>query len=128
MHFVIGMKTLALIDRLVSEGIDVINIFEKPGSMDDAKHTAYIAADSGSEWVVVDGYYFGSDYQKKIKEYGLHLLFIDDNGHADHYYADLVLNQNLHATEKLYRNREPNTKLLLGPKYVLLRQELAWRS
>ena len=128
-HFVIGMKTPALMDRLVSEGIDVISISEKPGSMDDANHTAYLAADSGSKWVVVDGYFFGSDYQKTIKESGLHLLFIDDNGHADHYYADIVLNQNLHATEKLYHNREPYTKLLLGPKYVLLRREFwPWRG
>src|SRR5262249_40544839 len=47
----------------------------------------------------------------------------DDHGHAEHYSADLVLNQNLHAAEELYRSREPTTRLLLGTRYVLLRRE-----
>ena len=30
------------------------------------------------------------------------MLAVDDYGHAGHYSADLVLNQNLHATRTLY--------------------------
>jgi spore coat polysaccharide biosynthesis predicted glycosyltransferase SpsG len=57
------------------------------------------------------------------------VLFIDDNGHAGKYSADLVLNPNVHANESLYSNREPYTRLLLGSRYVLLRREFErWRT
>jgi len=74
-------------------------------------------------WLAVDGYHFDADYQKSIKAAGYKLLWIDDYGHADHYYADLVLNQNISANPSLYINREPYTDLLLGTRYVLLRRE-----
>ncbi|NEO67394.1 MAG: UDP-2,4-diacetamido-2,4,6-trideoxy-beta-L-altropyranose hydrolase, partial [Moorea sp. SIO4G2] len=70
-----------------------------------------------------DGYHFGSDYQRVIKDAGLRLLFIDDYGHAAHYWADLVLNQNVYAHEGLYAKRESYTQLLLGTQYTLLRKE-----
>jgi UDP-2,4-diacetamido-2,4,6-trideoxy-beta-L-altropyranose hydrolase len=88
-----------------------------------------LARQLGAAWVVVDGYHFGTDYQQWIKEAGLGLLFIDDEGRGDHYYADLVLNQNIHAHEGLYGAREPYTRLLLGPRYALLRREFwPWRG
>lgn len=124
-----GMDAPALVDRLKSEGMEVVSLSAEPGSPEDADMTAGIAERMGAGWVVVDGYHFGSEYQRIIKESGLRLLFIDDNGHADHYYADVVLNQNLHAKEDLYKNREPYTKLLLGTEYVLLRREFwPWRG
>jgi spore coat polysaccharide biosynthesis predicted glycosyltransferase SpsG/RimJ/RimL family protein N-acetyltransferase len=48
---------------------------------------------------------------------------MDDNGEVDHHVAHVVLNQNLHARESLYRSRSPRTRLLLGPRYALLRRE-----
>jgi UDP-2,4-diacetamido-2,4,6-trideoxy-beta-L-altropyranose hydrolase len=127
--FVMRMESPALVDRLTSEGMKVYYLSAEPGSSEDARQTADLAHDTGSEWVVVDGYHFHSDYQKAIKGSNLRLLFIDDNGHEDHYYADIVLNQNLHANEEMYRNRELYTKLLLGTRYVLLRREFRfWRG
>src|SRR5262249_34983029 len=62
---------------------------------------------------------------------GLQHLLIDDLGHASRYLADLVLDQNVCARELLYEGRAPGTKLLLGPRYALLRREFrmwgAWR-
>jgi len=127
--FAMGMEAPALKDRLTSEGMEVVHLLAEPGCPEDAEMTADLAQKMGSDWVVVDGYHFGSNYQRIIKESGLRLLFIDDNGRADHYYADIVLNQNLHANEYLYRKREPYTKLLLGTEYVLLRREFwPWRG
>lgn len=77
-------------------------------------------------WVVLDGYHFGLDYQINIKKIGNKLLMIDDMAKLDHYHADLVLNQNLHAFDLKY-NCEPNTRLLLGTQYVLLRREFTRR-
>jgi UDP-2,4-diacetamido-2,4,6-trideoxy-beta-L-altropyranose hydrolase len=109
--------------RIVTENIDVVYISDKSGSANDAFHTVELAKSSNAGWVVVDGYQFGADYQDIVKETGLSLLFLDDNGHANHYTADIILNQNLHASESLYVNRELYSFLLLGPKYALLRRE-----
>jgi len=126
--FVMATKSPPLEARLHSEGIKVIHLPVQLGSLDDATQTADFARQVGAKWVVVDGYHFGADYQRAIKERGLRLLFIDDSGHAEHYYADLLLNQNIYAHGGLYQNREPYTRLLLGTRYVLLRREfLKWR-
>ncbi len=127
--FAMAMEAPAVETRLKREGVDVIRLLFPPGSREDAIQTARLAQSVGTPWVVADGYHFGADYQRLIKDSGLRLLFIDDNGHAGHYCADIVLNQNVHAREDLYTNREPNTQLLLGTRYVLLRREFAkWRE
>jgi len=127
--FLMATEAPAVEARLQSEGMEVIHLPVQPGSRDDAIQTADLARRVGADWVVVDGYHFGADYQRTIRGLGLHLLFIDDHGHADHYSADLVLNQNIHAHEGIYKNREPYTRLLLGTRYVLLRREfLKWRG
>ena len=109
--------------RLVSEGFTAGRIEAEPGSSDDAQQTIELARTIHATWAVVDGYYFGSDYQSVIKDAGLKLLFLDDYAHADHYWADLVLNQNPHANQDMYSSREAHTELLLGLRYVLLRRE-----
>lgn len=79
--------------------------------------------------VALDGYHFDSYYQRTIKNKGIRLLCIDDYGHADQYYADVILNQNLSAGISLYPNCSPHTKFFLGPQYVLLRKEFwNWKT
>jgi UDP-2,4-diacetamido-2,4,6-trideoxy-beta-L-altropyranose hydrolase len=124
------LKTLpdTLQTRLQNENIALHLLDTEPGSEDDARQTAALAASLGAA-VVVDGYHFGGDYQRIIKEAGLKLLFIDDNGHADHYYADFVLNQNIYADKSFYENRESYTILLLHTRYAMLRREFwRWRN
>jgi UDP-2,4-diacetamido-2,4,6-trideoxy-beta-L-altropyranose hydrolase len=88
--------------------------------------TKKVLASAPGCWVVLDGYHFSGDYQVGIKKMGNRLLVIDDIAGLDHYYADIVLNQNLYAAELKY-NHEPNTRLLCGTKYVLLRREFIKR-
>ena len=115
--------------RLKAEGIQVAHVFVPLGSCEDAEQTVAQAKALDARWVVVDGYQFDADYQRVIKSAGLRLLFIDDYGHATHYWADLVLNQNVYAHEGLYTNREPYTQLLLGTRYALLRKEFwSWQG
>ena len=121
--FVMTTSVPALEERLQSEGMQVVHLTTEPGSLDDAQQTATLAHQFGATWVVVDGYHFGGEYQQILKQSKLHLLFIDDYGHAEHYYADFVLNQNISADEQWYQNREPYTQLLLGSCYALLRRE-----
>lgn len=76
---------------------------------------------TGNEIVVLDGYQFDSDYQKKIKNRNCKLVCIDDF-HDQHFYADLVINHAPGVIKKDYEG-EAYTKYLLGPDYALLRPE-----
>ncbi|MDR9404932.1 MAG: UDP-2,4-diacetamido-2,4,6-trideoxy-beta-L-altropyranose hydrolase, partial [Halothece sp. Uz-M2-17] len=114
--------------RLETEGITIHQLSVRSGSREDGEAVIALAQKLGVSWVVVDGYQFGGDYQQQLKTAGLKVLFVDDYGHAEHYSADLVLNQNLGANENLYPYRENDTQLLLGTDYALLRREFwQWR-
>ena len=54
---------------------------------------------------------------------GLKVLLVDDLGQCQHYSADLVLNQNVHASEAMYGNRDGHTSFLLGPRFAMLRRD-----
>lgn len=126
--FVMAMGAPVLETRLKSEGIEIFKISTQAGSINDAVQTVDLAKKKRANWVVLDGYHFDSSYQRKIKDSGHQLMVVDDMAHLDHYYADIVLNQNTHS-ESLKYTFESYTKLLLGPKYILLRREfLKWRG
>ncbi|MEP6663356.1 MAG: UDP-2,4-diacetamido-2,4,6-trideoxy-beta-L-altropyranose hydrolase, partial [Verrucomicrobiota bacterium] len=127
--FVSSNLSRPLIERIQNLGIKTASLRALPGSHDDAIELTQIAAEREASWVVVDGYHFGAEYQLALKEAGTKFLFFDDFGHAKNYSADFILNQNLGAAAKLYSHREPQTKLLLGPRYVQLRGEFDhWRN
>jgi UDP-2,4-diacetamido-2,4,6-trideoxy-beta-L-altropyranose hydrolase len=122
-------STPAVEEHVQAEGFSVARLDGAPGSAQDAAGLAQLAQARGAHWVVVDGYRFGSEYQRKLKQAGLKILFVDDHGHAEHYSADLVLNQNPHATDGMYSSREAYAGLLLGPKFAMLRREFSkWRE
>jgi UDP-2,4-diacetamido-2,4,6-trideoxy-beta-L-altropyranose hydrolase len=128
-HFALANVAPAIESRLRDEGLNVYYLTAQPGSDDDANQTITLARQIQATWVVVDGYHFDADYQRALKQADLRLLVVDDYGHANHYYADLVLNQNIYAEESLYTSREPYTHLLLGTQYALLRREFwPWRG
>lgn len=128
-YFIVANFTPAIETRLCNEGFNVHYLNTQSGSADDAEQTIILARQIKATWVVVDGYHFGAAYQQAMKQAGLRLLVLDDYGHANHYYADLVLNQNIYTEASLYVNREPYTNLLLGTQYALLRREFwPWRG
>ncbi|MFN0032880.1 MAG: UDP-2,4-diacetamido-2,4,6-trideoxy-beta-L-altropyranose hydrolase [Flavobacteriales bacterium] len=71
--------------------------------------------------IVLDGYHFDTAYQQAIKSENHKLVAIDDL-HAWHQVADVVINHADGVSESSY-SKEPYTKLLLGLRYALLRQE-----
>ena len=73
-------------------------------------------------WVVLDGYHFDTAYQSLLRSAGCRLMVIDDTAHLDRYDADVILNQGLHAQTLTY-NCSPDTLLLLGTRFALLRME-----
>jgi UDP-2,4-diacetamido-2,4,6-trideoxy-beta-L-altropyranose hydrolase len=121
--------------RIVSEGFDFIPLERTHPAPCDIEQTVTILAHLESQnagpkpWLALDGYHFDTQYQYRIKEEGYKLLWIDDYGHADYFYADIILNQNISAVGHRYMNREAYTRVLLGSPYVLLRREfLLWRE
>lgn len=99
----------------------------RPGSREDALRTIQLAEKADAAWIVVDGYHFGTAYRERLRQTGRPLLFLDDCGDAEYDPADWILNQNLHASESLYAGCDP-ARLLLGPRYILLRREFLCRA
>ena len=127
--FAMGEITPAIEERLEREGMGFARLHAEVGCEEDARATAALARTKLASWVVIDGYRFNAGYQAALKEVDLKVLFVDDNGHAEHYSADIVLNQNVYAREALYQSRASHTKLLLGPRFAMLRREFArWRG
>ncbi|HET9308931.1 MAG TPA: UDP-2,4-diacetamido-2,4,6-trideoxy-beta-L-altropyranose hydrolase [Candidatus Sulfotelmatobacter sp.] len=127
--FTVAESTSAVRARVAAESCEVLAVSSEAGTAEDASETVAIAKEQGAEWIAVDGYHFTADYQRALKGSGFKLLCFDDYGHAEHYSADVVLNQNVGARESLYPSRDPQTRLLLGPRYCVLRREFsAWRD
>jgi UDP-2,4-diacetamido-2,4,6-trideoxy-beta-L-altropyranose hydrolase len=127
--FISHCESEALQKRITTEGFDLVPLDKTHPHASDIDFTLATLSklrNQNSElttWIVIDGYHFDADYQKRIKDAGYKLLWIDDYGHAVHYLADLILNQNISADLSLYTNRESYTQLLLGTRYALLRRE-----
>ena len=147
--FAMAKSTKAVTQRIVGERIEFVQLSQEPdsqvpgsqeigsqmpgsrepGNRADADRTIELAREHRAQWVVVDGYVFKAEYLDRLHDAGLKLLVVDDDGRAERYHAEIVLNQNPQATEGLYLRREPSTRMLLGPEYVLLRREFAaWRD
>ena len=73
-------------------------------------------------WVVLDGYHFDLEYQKRVRVIGYKLLLIDDYNHFLEYECDILLNQNLNHSDFTYCVNSDCEKLF-GLGYALLRRE-----
>ena len=127
--FALTAESASLMQRLEEEGIETCIVHAGSGSLRDATFTAKLSQEIQADCIIADSYAFGSRYQRTIKDFGENLLVVDDYQHAEYYYADFILNQNLHAHDKLYVEKEDYTSLLLGSSYLLLRRDfLDWEG
>jgi len=110
-------------EMILNENWKLIELNGKPGSAHDAHVTSACAFEHECDCLVVDGYRFDHDFQKILRADGHKFLFFDDYVHCDCYCADIILNQNAYASKEMYALRAPETKLLLGLDYLLLRNE-----
>lgn len=131
-HFV---RTLALAD-ILKDNYECIFFTQEPTTYqkeelskvcryvslpsDKTKFDAFISCLQGDEIVVLDNYFFDTDYQHRIKQKGCKLVCIDDM-HDKHFVADAVINHSLGINISDY-SIEPYTKLYLGLNYALLRR------
>lgn len=86
---------------------------------DDTKFDKFLENLHGDEIVVLDNYFFTTDYQQAIKAKGCKLVCIDDM-HDKHYVADVVINHG--CTDTSLFDKEDYTRLCLGFEYALLRK------
>lgn len=113
--------------RWQREGAAVAHVSAAPGSRADADATTALAARMRADWVVADGYAFGADFLQALCDAGLKVALFDDYGHAARYPVHVVVNQNVYATPDFYPDRRPDTTLLLGCRYAVLRREFLAR-
>jgi UDP-2,4-diacetamido-2,4,6-trideoxy-beta-L-altropyranose hydrolase len=126
--FVTDCRDAALLERVANAGCRLVAIDRPHPDPDDLETTVREAGRHPGAALVLDGYGFDEAYQAAVKDAGVRLLVVDDFVHADHDHADFVLNQNLGADTLTY-SCQTTTKLLVGPRYALLRPEFApWRS
>ena len=86
---------------------------------DDTKFDTFLDYLYGNEIVVLDNYFFTTDYQRAIKAKGCMLVCIDDM-HDKHYVADMIINHGAVRPEDF--DAEPYTSYFLGSEYALLRR------
>lgn len=86
---------------------------------DETRFQVFLDYLRGDEIVVLDNYFYTSEYQKAIKDKGCKLVCIDDI-HDKHFYADVVINHCI-KNPQVY-SVEKNTRLFMGEKWALLRK------
>lgn len=113
-----------VIEKIHQAGIDFrIIAGEPPSEEDPLELLEQIGIEESGGWVILDGYHFGPDCQKKVRATGHRLLVIDDYMHQPEYSCDILLNQNIGADDFAYTG--DIGQKLLGPRYTLLRPEFA---
>lgn len=130
-HFV---RTLALAD-ILKEEFECVFVTQTPTRYqekevericpliklpsDNSKFAIFTEMLSGKELVVLDNYFYSTEYQRRIKDKGSKLVCIDDM-HDKHYVADAVINHGLDECQML--DVEPYTKLFVGLDWALIRE------
>lgn len=86
---------------------------------EESHYDEFLSQLQGNEIVVLDNYFFTTDYQWAIKKKGCHLVCVDDM-HNKHYVSDVVINHG-QSNSALF-DVEPYTRLCLGFDWALLRK------
>ncbi|OCL92504.1 UDP-2,4-diacetamido-2,4,6-trideoxy-beta-L-altropyranose hydrolase [Arcobacter porcinus] len=76
------------------------------------------------DMIIIDNYEINYNFEKKLKELNPSLkIFVLDDTYEKHF-CDVLLNHNISADKKKYKNLVPNNcELRCGSKYTLLRDE-----
>jgi UDP-2,4-diacetamido-2,4,6-trideoxy-beta-L-altropyranose hydrolase len=118
-----------LVDEIKRRGHTVIRMpstSDEPtmSESDDARYTSKGLLERAVDWLVVDHYGLGIEWEQAVAPSARNLLVIDDIG-RDHD-CSLLLDQNFrNPMHERYRRTLPEAKLIMGPKYALLRADFA---
>lgn len=115
-YFIIQPRDPKIISLISEQNLKIIEL-----SIQDVDNeiTSLKEIVTSEDFLVLDGYQFNHRYQEKIKKLVNKLIFIDDLNQPP-FYADLIINHNLHAIHEDY-HVNGNTRVLLGAEYLMLR-------
>jgi UDP-2,4-diacetamido-2,4,6-trideoxy-beta-L-altropyranose hydrolase len=111
----------ALRRRFAAESVDVHPLRADVAADEELEELRGIIERGPFERVVVDGYQFDDAYHRALGELA-HITRLDDLGAAN-VRANVLVNQNVHASLVDYPGRALETELLLGPRFAALRRE-----
>lgn len=103
---------------------DWISVPDWPSAAEDAAVLVGLSRRLDAGWAVLDDYRVDETYQLTLRAAGLRWLQFDGTA-TKPIWADLLLVPNLALSERDYVSvlRNPETKILCGPNYALLRPE-----
>ncbi|MCS6945108.1 MAG: UDP-2,4-diacetamido-2,4,6-trideoxy-beta-L-altropyranose hydrolase [Sutterellaceae bacterium] len=123
-----GVKAVFL-SRLLPAAVDCrlrqvgASVVVLPGGTpdEDALHTLTSARAFNASWICVDHYDLGEQWERTVAAAGFPLAAIDDYGRSSHA-CTLLIDHNVGAQCSHYKTSlRRDTKLLVGPRYALLR-------
>jgi len=91
---------------------------------EDAEQTIHAIRDSEVEWLIVDHYGIGVEWERKLRPHVRELLVVDDLANRPHS-CDMLLDQNFFAEDRKRYARlvDERCRFLLGPRFALLGAE-----
>jgi UDP-2,4-diacetamido-2,4,6-trideoxy-beta-L-altropyranose hydrolase len=141
------MRCLTLADALKQHGAEIrfvsrelLDVFHSmlvarqhelvslPAHAEDARETAHALSDRPVDWLVVDHYALDARWEKLLRGTASRLLVLDDLADRQHD-CDLLVDQNIHTdmNDRYVGRVPPHCRLLLGPRFALLRDEFRQR-
>jgi len=118
--FVSRVESDGLRQRIEGEGFPVVAP-QGETMANEAEWLESFCRKKKPSWLALDGYRFDPDYRLRCRPDGVRLLVIDDLAEYPARGADLLVNQNIYAPDLDYGDN--SARLLLGPRYCLLRRE-----
>lgn len=94
----------------------------------DAEETIGVLGGSPPDWLIVDHYGLGMEWERRVRPHVRRMLVLDDLANREHA-ADVLLDAN-YSTDGQHRYDglvPPDCNLLLGPRYALLGPQFAAR-
>lgn len=119
-----GFELLKLPQRKINDKLEGYECWLGVSQEIDAEETKVLLADYAIELLVVDSYAIDEIWEKKLRSYVKRIMVIDDLANRKHD-CDILLDQNYYSDMYVRYNYlvPKHCKLLLGPQYVLLRDE-----
>lgn len=113
------IESQALQSRIIADGFEIL----EPGAGVDATVQLLEERSLKANWIVLDGYHFGPEWQEILASAGYSVLCVDDGAHMPRYSGKVILASDPAASPARYPLRS-DAVILAGPRYRLLQQGL----
>ncbi len=122
--FAINANAGEIIEQVRGRGFEVTCITAMSGSENDSRTIVELAERVAASAIIVDGYSFGGEYYRSLRQSNAVIAALDDFGRG-RFPVDVLINPSLAGAEYTYYVLE-NTSLLLGNRFIMLRPEFLW--